>query len=78
MNFKVGFAKTNINPPLGIDIYGYYVPRFAKGFLDDLEVGALALKAGEKTTLIIAVDNGGIGEAHVKKLPKLLKRLAEF
>ena len=74
MNFKVGFAKTNINPPLGIDIYGYYVPRFAKGFLDDLEVGALALKAGEKTTLIIAVDNGGIGEAHVKKITEAIEK----
>ena len=30
-NLKVGYAKVNINPPLGIGIRGYYVPRFAKG-----------------------------------------------
>ena len=35
---NVGFAEVNMNPPLGIDVAGYYVPRFAKGFLDDLEV----------------------------------------
>ena len=32
--FQVGYASVNINPPLGIGIQGYYVPRFAKGFLD--------------------------------------------
>ena len=68
MNFKVGFAKTNINPPLGIDIYGYYVPRYAKGFLDELEVNALAIKSDDETALIIAVDNGGIGEELVDKI----------
>ncbi len=75
MSFKVGFAKTNVNPPLGIDIYGYYVPRYAKGFLDDLEAGALALQSGEKTTLIIAVDNGGIDEDHVNKITESIEKL---
>ena len=41
--FHAGFAKANANPDLGIPICGYYIPRFAKGFLDDLEVRALAL-----------------------------------
>ena len=35
---KIGYAQANINPPLGIGIEGYYVPRYAKGFLDDLLV----------------------------------------
>ena len=31
-NLKVGYSQVNINPPLGIGMEGYYVPRFAKGF----------------------------------------------
>lgn len=45
---KVGYAEANINPPLGIGIWGYYVPRFAKGVLDDVEVRAIALSMEEK------------------------------
>ena len=56
---KIGFAKTNINPPLGIAIAGYYVPRFAKGFLDDLEVAALAVACGGKTILLMSADHLG-------------------
>ena len=57
MAFQVGYAQTNINPPLGIFVYGYYIDRFAEGFLDDLIASALALKCGEKTILLLAVDN---------------------
>ena len=34
--FQVGYAEVNINPPLGIGIAGYYVPRFAKGYLEEM------------------------------------------
>ncbi len=53
---QVGYAEVNINPPLGIGVYGYYVPRFAKGFLDDLVASALALTLGETTIMILALD----------------------
>ena len=59
---QAGFARVNVNPPLGIDINGYWVRRTAEGFLDDLEVNALALKNGDKTVLLIAVDNVGIAQ----------------
>lgn len=55
-DFKVGYASVNINPPLGIGIDGYFVPRFAKGFLDNLETAALALRLNEETVVLIAVD----------------------
>ena len=58
--FKVGFARVNINPMLGIAIEGYYVPRFARGILDDLESSALALALGERRILMISVDCCGI------------------
>ena len=47
-DFKAGYARVNINPPLGSALFGYYVKRLAKGYLDDLEAFALALTKGEK------------------------------
>ena len=52
-DFKVGYARVNINPMLGIAIEGYYVPRFAKGFLDDLESSCIALESGGVRILLI-------------------------
>lgn len=66
--FKAGYASVKINPPLGIAIFGYYVPRFAKGFLDDLEACATAFSVGGKTVLLISVDNGGIQKELIEKM----------
>jgi len=55
-NLNVGFAKVNINPPLGIGVLGYYVPRYASGFLDDLEASAMVLNLGDKNIAVISVD----------------------
>lgn len=57
---RAGFYRSNINPPLGIAIPGYFKPRFAEGILDDLEVCTLALEYGETKTLLITVDHCGI------------------
>lgn len=59
--FSLGYAQVNINPPLGIDISGYYVPRFAKGYLDELQAGALALSHGDTTILLISMDGSAQG-----------------
>ena len=53
---QVGYARVNINPMLGIGVHGYFVPRFAKGFLDDLEASALALSCGGSPVLLISAD----------------------
>lgn len=57
MGLQVGFAEVNINPPLGIFVHGYYIERYAEGFLDDLLASAMAVKCGDKTLLMVAVDN---------------------
>lgn len=56
MSFKVGYSKSNINPKLGFGVMGYYVPRHAKGFLDDLETSAVVLECGKKRIAVISVD----------------------
>ena len=41
---QVGFARVNINPPLGAPINGYFKNRYVEGVRDDLEANALALQ----------------------------------
>jgi len=59
-NLKAGFGRTNINPPMGISIRGYYKPRYAEAILDDLEVNAIALQCGADKVILISVDHCGI------------------
>lgn len=72
--FKVGYAAVNINPPLGIGVSGYYVPRFAKGILDDLEVAALVLTLGEKKIALLSVDACGVDECLVEDYTKAIEK----
>ena len=53
---KVGYSQVNANPPLGIGIEGYFVPRVAKGFLDDIEVISMVLTCGDTTVAVVSVD----------------------
>ena len=62
-DFKVGYASVNINPPLGSALFGYYVQRFASGFLDDLEAFAISLEKGEKRFIVISIDSCSISKA---------------
>ena len=55
-SLKAGFATVNINPPLGIGVAGYFVPRYASGFYDDLTASALSLESNGKKFLMISVD----------------------
>ena len=53
---QAGFSRVNITPALGTPISGYFVPRYAQGVLDELEINALALSAGENTVVLMAAD----------------------
>ena len=53
---QVGYAKVNINPPLGADLAGYYIPRAAAGFLDDLEAHCVLLSLNNTKIAIVSVD----------------------
>lgn len=49
---QVGFARVNIDPPLGIPVRGYYVPRYASAILDSLHINMLAFYDGETLPVI--------------------------
>ncbi len=63
---NVGFSKVNINPPLGISIAGYYIPRYAKGILDDTNISGVAFECGDKKILIMSIDVCTVGTALAK------------
>ncbi len=63
---KAGFARLDVTPPNGTCIasrYYYFVP--AEGFLEPLELNALATSDGEHTAVIIAADFAGITQKYM-------------
>ena len=70
--FQVGYATVNINPPLGIAIAGYYVPRYASGFYDDLTASALSLAFGEKKFIIFSIDCCSVPNAVLERMKDVI------
>ena len=59
-NLKIGYARVNITPPMGVNIAGYFVERIADGVLDELEACAVAIGDGKNTVIIMTVDHCGV------------------
>lgn len=59
-NLKVGFSTVNVTPSLGHYIAGYFIPRYAKGILDELVVNTLVLECGEQKIALISVPTSSI------------------
>ena len=51
-DFKAGFSRVDITPPLGVYMPGYYQARHAKEILDPLQINCVAFSDGKKTALI--------------------------
>ena len=65
-----GFHCTKVLPPMGIDVPGYFSPRYSDGFLNDLHMRAIAFACGEQKAIIFSVEAVGIREdafASIKK-----------
>ena len=60
--FKAGFSRVDITPPLGSFMPGYYQDRRAKEILDPLEIDMVAFSDGERTALVAQVDTEGISD----------------
>ena len=54
---KVGFGRVDITPPLGIKLAGYFRERVSDGVLDPLEANAVAFSDGERTAVLVSIDN---------------------
>jgi hypothetical protein len=73
--FKCGFYESDITPPLGCGMPGYFHRRPVKEVLDKLAVRALVAWDGKNTIAIVAVDHIGLlretinaAKARVKEL----------
>jgi hypothetical protein len=55
-DLRVGVAKADLDPPLGIPMAGYGAARFAKGTLDPLEARVLAVSDGNRTIALVTLD----------------------
>lgn len=75
---KVGFSVVNANPPLGIGVSGYYVPRFAKGFLDDIEIRGLALECGDTCAVMLSFDTCSIPTVTCDRYRENIEKMTGF
>ena len=62
-DFMAGYAKTDITPPLGVFMPGYYHDRWAKEILDPLEVVCLAFDDGKTKAVVMQLDTEAISDA---------------
>lgn len=70
-----GFAKVKVNPPMGINVPGYFKKRWSDGFITELYLNATALQCGEKRAVIFSCDAIGIFEAAYKSIrDKIVER----
>ena len=54
---KAGFGRVNVTPMMGIGLAGYFVARKAEKVLDELEINAIALEAGNEKVVFLSIDS---------------------
>jgi len=60
--FKAGFSRVDITPPLGVFMPGYYQERHAKEILDPLQINMVAFSDGKKTALVAQFDTEALSD----------------
>lgn len=57
---RVGMAESDITPPVGFPMAGYYHERLAEGMIDPLKAKAIVFREGETTGALVVCDLIGI------------------
>ena len=59
MNYdiKVGFSRVEINPPLGVNLQGYFHQRLNEAILDDLEINTIVVEKNGVKVALISIDS---------------------
>ncbi len=60
--FRAGFSRADITPPLGVFMPGYYKVRHAKSVLDPLQINCVAFCDGRKTALVMQFDTEALSD----------------
>lgn len=74
---KVGFARLDITPKLGITLAGYPRTRYADGVLDPLTASVVVFDDGDKRALIYAVDHLGFSVPISDRMRETVAEIAE-
>jgi len=71
-----GFAKLKTNPPMGINIPGYFNKRWSDGILTDLYIQATAFQLGDKKAILFSLDAVAMMEGAYKAIrDKVVERV---
>ena len=60
--FKAGFSRVDITPPLGVYMPGYYIARRATEVLDPLQINMVAFSDGKTTALVAQYDTEALSD----------------
>jgi len=74
---KAGFGKSNLTPPIGIELtgYGYYLERKALSVRDELFARAICIEDGDSRLMIVSMDVLGINRSIVSDVVSALSPL---
>ncbi len=68
--FRVGIAETDITPPVGFPMAGYYHERLAEGTIDPLKAKAIVFREGDTVAVLVVCDLIGIATDLSKEVRK--------
>ncbi len=71
--FKVGFSRCDITPPIGAGLVGYLGKRPSTGVLDPLLASVLAVSDEDKTLLIVSLDTIGVDQVATARIKEVLR-----
>lgn len=57
---RAGFHCMTVRPPMGINVPGYFSPRYSDGFINDLHLRAVAFSCGDQKAVIFSCEAVGI------------------
>jgi hypothetical protein len=63
-DLNVGFSRVEINPPLGVNLRGYFHQRLNEGILDDLEINTVAVEKDGVTVALVTLDSEAADTAY--------------
>lgn len=63
-DLKVGFSRVEINPPIGVNLRGYFHQRLNEAILDDLEINTVAVEKNGVTVALISIDSESADTAY--------------
>ena len=75
-DFKAGFARVDITPPLGSFMPGYYKLRYAKSVLDPLQINMVAFSDGKTTALVAQYDTEAISDSVADRMRDAIVKAA--